>query len=508
MRKLVVLLFFIIFPFYFTYTASVTFIGSIRSATNNAPINNYTVFFRFTQPPILPPNFNINSFVVQTNSEGKYIFTLSNLYPNIQYSAEIYVYDKSFQIQKKSFSFYATNCSYSVQTIFLIPITPYNTKVGFEFEQLCSSCPAHLKLINKSTNNLVNSSLVQWQWKVDGQIFSTEKHANFFVFSSQLQNITLLATAIDTFSGYTFFSNVFTAQIPNYAIELFHIGGQIFQALEPVSQANAIIYANTCNGYVPLDTMSTVQYGYYYFTALPNCSYIVQAIPNNIEKNKNITFIPTYYQDKPFWTQAHQINLQNASTTQTINLIQIQTISGQFSAEGLITYSDLSPVQCLLFLHNEQMNIIQYNFSNKNGQFKFKNLSSGLYFISYEIPGLTTTYHPITINNTNLNNLHITIGNPSSYILENKQMQFKIYPNPCQNILYLTIINEKDVSSNHFLYSIKNLLGQEVHNGIVDAGCCNPAILDVSMLDVGLYHIEIKNIQENIYYTHKFIVVR
>lgn len=509
MKRLFLFFLFIVHYCNILFAASVSFGGNIRNATNNAPVSNYTVFFRFSQPALLPPNFSINGYAIQTNPDGKYVFSLDNLLPNVQYHAEIYVYDKSFQIAKKSFSFYANNCAYIVQTIYIIPITSFNTKVRFLHEQPCQSCPAYLQFKNVSTSNLLNYPHTHWEWKVNNEPFSSALHPDFFVRKAEQQFITLKATAYDSISGLPFYSESFSMPIPDNARQTFHVGGQIFQGNIPVSTAQAILYANTCHDYIPIDTMTTVQYGYYYFTALTNCSYIIQAIPEHLTKNKNILYIPTYYPDKPFWSQAQPVNLQNASSTETIHLVQVQSTSGQFAIQGNITFSDHTPAHCLLYLHNEAMNIIQYDFSDHQGFFKFNNIPPGLYYITYELPGFTSALYPVQISTSSVSNIHITIEHTTSIpTLTSNTLQFILYPVPATDIIHILFPETESTSPSEYLYYIRNIYGQLTNEGILRASSQTPAAIDVSALSNGYYIIELLNKDNHSYHTSKFIILR
>ena len=89
--------------------------------------------------------------------------------------------------------------------------------------------------------------------------------------------------------------------------------------------------------------------------------------------------------------------------------------------------------------------------------------------------------------------LNIIPTNTPSDVKEHAQHQIEVYPNPVSDVLYLN-----NLSCGQVNYSIFNVLGQEVTNGI------SHETISVANLDRGVYFLQING--ENLLETVKFVV--
>lgn len=472
------------------FAANVSFSGYVKSQ-QSVPLQNYWVFFRFSAPAYLPGDFTMNGPAVQTDNTGKYTFTLNNIPSNVLYSAKIYAYDSNFHRIEKSFSFFADGCNYYIHTIYANPITSTNTKVNFNHQAVCMDCPAYKQLENTSTPNLKNTGLTTWEWESNNEIISNDTHTKFFISSPSYTQITLTAKVTDPYTGFTFFENSETKEIVTDTSFFFHVGGQIFSGSMPVSTSGVILYRKILDDYQAIDTMIVSQYGYYYFTELPNCEYLLKAFPDP-DQMRNEYYLPTYYPDVPYWSQAQIVQVQNHSSTMSIYLLPSQQMSGQYSIDGHVYLPDMSPVRCEIILLDSEMNVAQYALTSGDGAFHFAGLPQGTYYLVYEIPGIYSEHIPVTLSENNpVAYEEIIVGSATgSEYYESWQNEFSAFPNPFESELLMTINTGAGIGS--YFFVIRDILGSVVYAGSFDTGEID-ILLSLPHLNPGPYFLEIFN---------------
>jgi hypothetical protein len=475
------------FLFLQLHATTVSFSGYVKSQ-QSVPLDNYWVFFRFSAPAYLPEDFYINGPAIQTDHTGKYTFSLFNIPSNILYYAKIYVYDSNFNRVEKSFSFYADGCSYNVYTIYTNPITNTNTKVNFNHQGICMDCPAYRQMENTSTANLKNSSMTGWEWSSNSNLISTDTHTKFFVATPDNNQVTLTAKVTDPYTNFTFVSESKTLQVIPDSGFFFHVGGQIFSGSIPVTTSGVVLYRKILDDYEAIDTMIVSQYGYYYFTDLPDCSYLIKAFPDP-DLTRNEFCLPTYLPNVPYWNQAQVVRIQNHSSTMTINLLPSISMSGPYKISGNIFLPDLTPVRCEMLLLDSEMNVAQYILTGHEGEFEFSNLPEGIYYLVYEIPGLHAEHIPVSLSVDNPNHYqNIIIGSPAAMDFDNVSARFSVFPNPF--ISEISISFNKDRPSENQLVCIRNSQGSVLY-ALMDYTGSQTLVLQLSELPAGQYFIEV-----------------
>jgi len=466
---------------------TVSFSGYVKS-NQSVPQENYWVFFRFSAPAYLPEDFSMNGPAIQTDCSGKYTFTLSNIPSDIVYHAKIYVYDSSFNLEERSFSFYTDGCNYNVYTLYVNPLTSTNVQVNFNHQNICMDCPAYRQMHNISSTNLKNSAMTSWEWSSNNVLISTDTHTKFFIASPENMQVTLTAKVTDPYTNFTFFNESKTLAIVPDSGFFFNMGGQIFSGVMPVASSGVVLYRKILDDYEPIDTMIVSQYGYYYFTDIPDCAYLIKAFPD-IELLRSDFYLPTYFPNVPFWNQAQLIKNQNHSSTMTINLIPSSTHSGPYNITGNVYLPDMTPVKCEMMLLNSEMSVAQYILAGNDGEFEFLNLPEGSYYLVYEIPGLYSEHIPVSLSANNPNSHHtIFIGSSTGTEFDLTPAQFLVYPNPFVNEISISLINNT-LPDNHLVF-IRNTQGTVLYACEIQSGL-QSFVLQLSELPQGQYFIEI-----------------
>ena len=486
MRKLIIFFTFFV-SMSMAFALNVSFTGYVKSM-QSAPLQGYNVFFRFTVPAYLPSEFTMNGPVIQTDHNGRYTFTLYNIPTGINYHAKIYVYDSQFQRVEKTFTFYVDGCDYNVSTIYTSPITSLNTSVNFQNQSVCPDCPAAQNLNNTSTSNLLNSPLTQWAWKVNGQIFSDQPSATHFIANQQQTNVHLTATLIDPFTNYPFVNITKSRLLTQDTSFFFHVGGQVFSGPVPVNTSGVVLYRKIQDTYEAVDTMIVSDYGYYYFTNLPSCAYIVKAFPDP-DQMKSEYYLPTYFPDVAPWAFASVITKLNATPTMNIQLQVSSTATGDKSIGGSVVYPDYTPVvRCELLLFDHNTEPIHYCMSDDQGHFSFGNLPDGTYFLVYDIPGHVPQMQQIILNSANPHaQTQVVVGSITSVSYYSHDNGVGVFPNPFDhevNISFSPYSIGEDIS-----ICVRSIHGALLY--YLQTTCKDQIQMNLSMLPSGIFLLEI-----------------
>ena len=482
------------------FAADVSFTGYVKNMQSQ-PIQNYWVFFRFTAPAYLPAEFSMNGPAIQTDQNGRYSFSLTNIPSGVLYSAKIYVYDYNFNCVEKTFSFYADGCSYNVYTIYTTVHNPTNSQTTFQEEENCTHCPASLSLHNTSTPNLLNSPLTKWEWTNQQIVFSENESTDYFISSPESSVVKLKATLTDPYTNFTFFSSEKSKELVSDTSFFFHAGGQVFSNGEPVNESGVVLYRRIQDNYISVDTMLVGLYGYYYFTHLPNCSYIVKAFPD-VDQFRSENYLPTYYPGAATWTAAQSFSNSNASSTMTITLLGSSEQTGVYTVSGTVVYPDYSPVSaCELLLFNSEMQPLHYTLSETNGEFVIENLAGGSYFLIYDIPGIVPDPLQIILDDMNPNvQVEIVVGTTTAIVAQ-ESLATVVFPNPFTDVFSVSL---GQCSSSAHTVVLRTIEGKITY--VTTHKPEEKTIhLSVPHLPSGTYILEIHNTSENTRESHVIV---
>ena len=218
--------------------------------------------------------------------------------------------------------------------------------------------------------------------------------------------------------------------------ETYIIGGQVFAGGLPIDKGRAVIYTNTGQNFVPLDTANIDIYGYYYFTNIPSGDFIVKA-GTSTQSIYNENYAPCYYGDELFWENAHLIIPSDNIYDADINLKHINKKPGECSINGTIV-NQLNGNICkeeIIFLISKKDNTLtSYIFSDTNGNYAFNNILKDTYTVKVDITGQKTEEATVTFTGDNQ-----TISNVTLYLqgytniltnIKNNNITTNIFPNP------------------------------------------------------------------------------
>jgi hypothetical protein len=221
---------------------------------------------------------------------------------------------------------------------------------------------------------------------------------------------------------------------------------------------------------------------------VPEGNYYLHAIPfTNI--NDTISYLPTFYLNSVFWQTATIINLGTPQNPYDIHLVSFDMVDGGiYTINGQIVNSgkSLSVANQEVLLFDSQGNIVQFTFTDANGNFTFSSLPAGTYSINPVIPGLTTYPFYVVLNeNTSPAYVRMVIsGNTITSVEEQVSTgnACKAFPNPANESITIT----SELPANNIL--IMNNQGKTM----VEANDPGKIFhLDTSHFPSGIYFIKV-----------------
>lgn len=151
---------------------------------------------------------------------------------------------------------------------------------------------------------------------------------------------------------------------------------------------------------------------FYFFQVQPDKKYVIRATPLN---SAGGAYMPTYYGDQVFWSEATVI--QPTENTHNLNILmqtslwsQIGsgngTLNGTVSGNGTTVTTSFngntitttfSTMQAYALILNSNNQPIGFAVINADGTFSFPNLPNGQYFLRIEHPKVNSASVPVTI---------------------------------------------------------------------------------------------------------------
>jgi len=245
--------------------------------------------------------------------------------------------------------------------------------------------------------------------------------------------------------------------------------GNIYAGNSPLPQGTAVLYKVDNNNFTALD-YSLIQDGEYTFNDLSkDYLYMTHLIPYfNTDDTYFPKYFSTYNNNVAYWQDNSYINLYTDTilNTQLLSYNEIFFDEGQIS--GKVLYNDLSSYETEVFaqswilpinpepnlasnmvvlLKNNNHKILDSKLTDSRGEFLFKDLEFGDYYLSIEKAGILSDELFVSItkdnpenhnNDFNINQSSIS-GNTSSTFFD----EFTMYPNPCIDKILLEIDSDK-----------------------------------------------------------------
>lgn len=300
------------------------------------------------------------------------------------------------------------------------------------------------------------------------------------------------------------------------------VWGQVFADSSKVDHGMVYIYSyKNANHELTLvdstDVLSIDSIGisYYHFAGLDYDKYVIylKLRPNSSFKDSHA---PAYSGNTLYWNEAQVSHLNQASTNVPINLTHIYSSTGNSSISGFVYEGNKvipgDPINNVpIYLLDQNKMVVDFQYSNQNGKYKFENISEQKYYIyadvvNHNISPSTCTVSELNQHHTNIN-IYISPGAVTGINSETIANNFNIYPNPAQDLLNISFNNYK---SQNIEYHLINILGQTVLHNVQSSEGQNQAQvynLDITNLEAGIYILQIK-ISDKLLHNQKLIITK
>lgn len=351
------------------------------------------------------------------------------------------------------------------------------------------------------------TNITKWSWHFDdGDSSNLQDPNHIFPYAG----IYFVSLKITTSGGCTS-STTFPVKVGNP--QKYNLWGRVYAGPYVIDKCIAYLYREYHNEYFKaIDTVRLTSVndtlGVYYFFQIPEGRYKVKVLlPDSSTYSQN--YAPTYYGDATQWKQANQLQLFQDISMANINMEALVPSVGSCLLKGKVqmNISNLGVENTEILALNQSGQIVDYAFSDANGDFIFSNLAQGQYWVTGDVTGMHADLIPISFNSIadTIDNLILTVDHNilSGYFLidPSEKMEVNIYPNPVQNLLHLQF----DYTGNEaFDASIYTIDGRLVQRQTIYFLQKNTA-LNIKNLDRGIYYLKISNPTKNVSVGKRFI---
>jgi len=237
---------------------------------------------------------------------------------------------------------------------------------------------------------------------------------------------------------------------------------------------------------------------HYQFTNLPYGEYLTYATFFYANGTPYFNAIPAYAYNALTWQDSDTLSVASGGISANINCALADSMAGNGTISGFVNEGPtrnvgLANVKILLF--DNSNHILKYTNTNTSGSYSFGNLSVGIYHVYPEIFGIATneaiveiTAQQNTIAEINFALTETQIYYTPSSVLELKNDDVTIFPNPAKEVLNLKIKNINNLQN----ITIYNTFGEVVISTIAENN------IDISTLSKGIYLL-IANTKAGVY---------
>ena len=308
-------------------------------------------------------------------------------------------------------------------------------------------------------------------------------------------------------------------------INYYNFGGQVFIGDYPLNieeddssnMAIAYLYRRFNNQWQLMTSQEFWKFGYYWFVDKPEGDYIIRTdlLPGSSEFGK---YAPVYHNNESSWNNADIFTLSNdeefAVNVKLKRLSPFQpgisSISGRVEP-GLDCEISMNLEGELIYLMNENYQMISYTYTDESGVFVFEGLGFGHYFVKAEITGKTSSYSSVLLdeNNTSATDIMLEadcnsfVGVLESQTFTNFSIN-SIYPQPASEklLIDLNAIQELVCQFNIIAIDGKTIWSKEIHLGsgkqIIE--------FNIPFLKSGLYLLKINDLNGKEKLTKKILI--
>ncbi len=255
----------------------------------------------------------------------------------------------------------------------------------------------------------------------------------------------------------------------------YNFWGRVYVGNQTTDQCVAYLYRDFNNNYViPIDTINLSSIndtlGVYYFYQIPEGNYKVQiTIPSSSQFYED--YAPTYFNNSILWSGSQNIELYNDLSLQNIEMEPIILQYGTNFIEGSVqNLANGKLDDIIVFLINSQEQIIDYTYTNAQGDYSFSEVPIGNFYVYGDLTGFAS--YPAAVNfntqNDSISNVNFLIKGRSSIgfidkLASKTRNSIRIFPNPITDNSLNIIFNKTTNSNIH--YYIYNSVGTEIQNG-------------------------------------------
>lgn len=478
-------------------------IGKVANIDNNNPVENQLVIVESDTAFDVPHYFYVE---VTTNENGFFKVTVPRPGEDMDYI--VHTIDCNGQRLDTVLHYYHD---------FIIPNLQYETVFKVCVPEMINCDPDFYYVYDSTSDGNYNyhffdmsgSNTEAWRWDFgDGTIAFGQnpihQYSELGIFDVKL---TILSSDIFGNGCEDSITKVLNVGGLNY----YSFGGQVFDQYFPVREAELMLYKiEEGDIVIPVDTTTVTCFGdtcAYYFYMMPEGDYLLKAalLPTSSLYGE---YIPTYYGDEVFWTDAAYIHLHEDEFNYDIHLIPTTDLSpGQGMVTGNISFfnntgnTDNEPANDIeLVLSDGEGNLLECTFSNANGEFRFFDLPWGDYTIRPDYTGMY--YNPADITLTEQNPIvddvdiilssndtttgpHAIHENISDYV----DKLSSVYPNPFTDITSVKVLLKQYAA---FEIAIYNQVGQLVYMNKYEMSKGEHAIpINLDNMHEGLYTLQL-----------------
>jgi len=228
-------------------------------------------------------------------------------------------------------------------------------------------------------------------------------------------------------------------------------------------------YTTNPDNMLTVGISDSLYYCFYDLEAASNLSYLVQAVVNNGSPLAD-TYAPTYYGDVLFWTDALSIN----TTTYNADITLFGLDNGGWRVGGADAGTITGNVAnasagTVVFLFDVDGNLVNFTFTDADGNYAFEELNFGEYQVHIEIVGIEAIAAPADINTDTPNVIvDFEVANGTVEAAGNVGINelivntLQAYPNPTSNACQIQLFSNLNTEASVQVYNaIGKLISRE-----------------------------------------------
>lgn len=294
------------------------------------------------------------------------------------------------------------------------------------------------------------------------------------------------------------------------APEYYNLGGHLFTGNSPINNpvatgdtGIAYLYRKSGSGFIPVDTNVFTNLGYYTFPGILPGQYLVKSYlsPGSSHYDQ---YFPSYFSQSMTWGQSEMLVIDDSSKFQShINMVGVNPfVPGTCRIDGKVVIGEPGPGSITVegaevVLYDGLLKPLEFTESDYNGNFHFRDLPFGSYYLFVEVPGKFSRYTAIWLDDKDPVNHNVVLGiydhdvtGTGPDAVQNNII-VTLLPNPATNGFSIRLnIPQTDV----FTYRIFDLRGQIFKEM---SSSCQPPVSQIqfntNQLPAGIYFVMIEN---------------